>query len=55
MESLLEQVRCRVLRPLIHRRFTFEQAPEALAMVRERQVIGKCILLGARGMAEYKS
>ncbi len=52
MRTLLEQVRCGVLKPLIHRRFTFEQAPEALALVRERQVIGKCVLMSARGMAE---
>lgn len=52
MAVLLEQVRSGALQPLIHRRFTFEQAPQALAMVRERQVIGKCLLVSARGMTE---
>ncbi len=52
MTTLLEHVRSGVLKPLIHRRFTFEQASDALTMVRERQVIGKCILMSARGVAE---
>lgn len=52
MSALVENVRSGVLKPLIHRRFTFEQAPEALAMVRDRKVIGKCIMVSDRGLAE---
>lgn len=52
MSSLLEMVRSGALKPLIHRRYTFEQAQEALTLVAERKVIGKCILVSERGMAE---
>jgi NADPH2:quinone reductase len=52
MSTLLDKVRAGDLKPLIHRRFTFEQAPEALGMVADRKVIGKCILLSERGQAE---
>ena len=51
MASLLDQVRSGALTPLIHRRYTFEQAAEALTEVAERKVIGKCILLSDRGLA----
>jgi len=40
-----------VLKPLIFRRFAFEDAAEALTMVAARQVIGKCLLLSDRGRA----
>jgi NADPH:quinone reductase len=50
--SLLDKVRAGVLKPLIHRRFTFEQVPEALALVAQRKVIGKCIVVSERGIAE---
>jgi NADPH2:quinone reductase len=52
MSGLLERVRTGALKPVIHRRFTFDQAPEALAMVADRKVIGKCILLSERGLKE---
>ena len=52
MSALLDKVRAGDLKPLIHRRFTFAQAPEALATVAERKVIGKCILVSERGQAE---
>jgi NADPH:quinone reductase len=51
MSSLLDQVRAGVLKPLIHRRFGFEQATQAMEWVAARQVIGKCVLLSARGLA----
>jgi NADPH:quinone reductase len=52
MSALLEKVRAGVLKPLIHRRFTFEEAAEALGMVAGRKVIGKCILMSERGQAD---
>lgn len=52
MSTLLDKVRLGELKPLIHRRFTFDEAQEALGMVAERKVIGKCILLSERGRAE---
>lgn len=52
LPALLEQVRSGVLKPLIHHRYTFEQAPEALGMVADRKVVGKCILLSERGLNE---
>ncbi len=51
MAALLDKVRAGALKPLIHRRFTFEQAPQALEMVAQRKVIGKCILVSERGLA----
>ena len=52
MSALLEKVRAGVLKPLIHRRLAFDDAAEALGMVAERKVIGKCILLSERGQAD---
>ncbi len=52
ISGLLEKVRTGVLKPLIHQRFTFEQTQQALRMVEERKVIGKCILVSERGLAE---
>lgn len=52
MSGLLEKVRGGALKPLVHRRFGFAQAEEALQMVAERKVLGKCILLSERGLAE---
>lgn len=49
MTALLDQVRLGVLRPLIHRRFAFEQAAEALEMLAQRKVVGKCLLVSERG------
>ncbi len=52
MSALLDKVRLGLLKPHIHRRFTFEQASDALAMFARRNVIGKCILVSERGFAE---
>lgn len=49
MTALLDQVRLGVLRPLIHRCFAFEQASEALDMLAQRKVVGKCLLVSERG------
>jgi len=51
MVGLLDKVRAGALKPLIHRRFGFDEAAEALRMVEERKVIGKCLLVSARGLA----
>lgn len=51
MSGLLDQVRSGRLKPLIHRRFSFDEAPLALNLLAERQVIGKCVLLSERGLA----
>jgi NADPH:quinone reductase-like Zn-dependent oxidoreductase len=53
--ALLEKVRSGALKPLIHGHYTFEQAPEALRMLADRKVIGKCILLSDRGIAEAQA
>lgn len=52
MSALLEHVRCGELKPLIDRRFSFAEAPQALSMLAERKVVGKYILLSERGLAE---
>ncbi len=49
MSGLLQHVRAGQLKPLIHTRFAFDQAPEALALLADRKVVGKCILLSERG------
>lgn len=53
MGALLDKVRGGALRPLIHRRFTFDEAPTALKLLAERKVIGKCLLLSERGCAQW--
>lgn len=52
MSMLLDKVRVGALKPLIHARFDFAQAAEALSLVAARKVIGKCILLSERGRSE---
>ena len=52
MSGLLDQVRSGSLKPLVHRRLGFAQAAEALQLVAERKVIGKCVLMSDRGLAE---
>lgn len=52
MSALLEKVRQGVLKPLIHRRFAFGQAQEALRMLAQRKVVGKCLLVSERGWSQ---
>jgi NADPH:quinone reductase-like Zn-dependent oxidoreductase len=51
MSMLLDNVRSGALKPLVFRRFSFEDAAAALTMVAERRVIGKCLLVSERGKA----
>lgn len=50
MAMLLDKVRTGELKPLVHQRFAFEQATEALTMLAERKVIGKLLLVSERGL-----
>lgn len=54
MSGLLDNVRTGALKPLIHQRFRFDEAAQALTLVAGREVIGKCILLSERGLAASK-
>lgn len=49
MSMLLERVGQGTLKPLIHQRFAFDQAQAALEMLAQRKVVGKCLLVSARG------
>jgi NADPH2:quinone reductase len=51
MKMLLDKVRAGELKPLIHRRFAFDEAADALRLLAARKVIGKCLLLSERGRA----
>ena len=55
MSTLVEMVASGVLKPVAHRRFAFAQAREALALLAERKVIGKCLLVTERGMKDGAS
>jgi NADPH2:quinone reductase len=48
MSMLLDRVASGALKPLVHRRFGFDQVREALMMVAERRVIGKVVLVNGR-------
>lgn len=55
MCELLDKLRVGKLKLCIHQRLGFDEAPQALNMVEQRKVIGKCILLSARGQAACES
>ena len=50
MSMLLDKVRIGELKPLVHQRFPFVQAAEALTMLAERKVIGKLLLVSGLGL-----
>jgi NADPH2:quinone reductase len=55
MSELLARVASGRLTPLIHRRFALEDAADALQLLEARKVVGKCLLLTERGLAEDRS
>jgi NADPH2:quinone reductase len=50
MGEILDMVSGGILHPRIYRTLHLSQAAEALRLVRERQVVGKCVLLSDYGM-----
>ena len=52
MSMLLDKVRIGDLKPLVHQRFPFAQAAEALTMLAERKVIGKLLLVSELGLKQ---
>ena len=54
MSGLLGHVRTGDLKPVIHRRYSFEEAADALTELAQRRVVGKVVLVSERGRVAGK-